>query len=62
MVIGKNRLKYSEVTPKNSFLNRRNLIKTGLAFSTSIISGSGAQAELNLSESKPTNSLIPNSL
>ena len=61
MVIGKNRLKYSEVTPKNSFLNRRNLIKTGLAFSTSIISGSGAQAELNLSESKPTNSLIPNS-
>ena len=36
----RNRFKYSEITPKNIFLDRRNLIKNGLGFSFMATSGS----------------------
>ena len=57
----KNRFKYSEITPQSLFLNRRNLIKKGLCFSTFLASGSTGWSSTKAIESQWSTSREPNS-
>ena len=55
------RFRYSEITPKSVFLNRRNFIKNSLCFSTALGSGSAVWAKKHFVSSDYSTSAKPNS-
>ena len=57
----RNRFKYSEITPKNMFLNRRDLLKKGLCLSILAANGSPSWASLAPVKSKWSTNRKPNS-
>ena len=61
MTTTQNKYKYSDITAKEIFLNRRNLVKNGLIYSTAILNGTATWSNNNPGVSEWSSSLTPNS-